>query len=102
MITALLILLVLIELARLVLQYRSGKTYAERQEKTYCTTTEVKNYTSTAINEQDLRIELDNWGRRGYELVSAVISGHNDMDDCNIYTLFFTKKKIKNFKEEER
>lgn len=36
MTTALLTLLVLIELARLVLQYRSGKTYAERQEKTYC------------------------------------------------------------------
>lgn len=47
---ALLILLVLIELARLVLQYRSGKTYAERQEKTYCTTYEVENKTTTVIN----------------------------------------------------
>lgn len=42
-----------------------------------------------------MRIELDNWGRRGYELVSVVISGHNDKDDCNIYTLFFTRKKSK-------
>lgn len=101
MTTALLILLVLVELARLVLQYRSGKTYAERQEKTYCTTSEVRNYTSTAINEKHLRLTLDDWGKRGYELVSVVISGHNDMDDCNIYTLFFTKKKVKNFTEDE-
>lgn len=99
MTTSLLTLLVLIELARLVLQYRSGKTFAARQEKTYCTTVEVKNYTSTAINEQHLRMVLDDWGKRGYELKSVVISGHNDMDDCNIYTLFFTKKKIKNFTE---
>lgn len=99
MITTLLTLLVLIELARLALQYRSGKTYAEMQKKTYCTTFEVENKTSTVINEHDLRIELDNWGRRGYELVSVVLSGHNNKDDCNIYTLFFTKKKIKNFVE---
>ena len=38
MTTSLLILLVLIELARLSLQYWSCVTYAERQEKTYCTT----------------------------------------------------------------
>lgn len=99
MTTALLTLLVLIELARLVLQYRSGKTFVKRQEKTYCTTSEVENKTSTVINEHDLRIELDNWGKRGYELVAVVLSGHNYKDDCNIYTLFFTKKKIKNFSE---
>ena len=101
MTTALLILLVLIELARLVLQYLSARTYDIRHGKKYCTTSEVENYTSTAINEQHLRLELDDWGKRGYELVSVVLSGHNDMDDCNIYTLFFTKKKIKNFTEDE-
>lgn len=100
MTTTLLIVLVLIELARLALQYCSGKTYAERQGKTYCTASEVENKTSTVINEHDLRIELDNWGNRGYELVAVVLSGHNYKDDCNIYTLFFTKKKIKNFTEE--
>lgn len=99
MTTALLIVLVLIELARLALQYWIGKTYAESNGKTYCTTKDVENKTSTVINEHDLRIELDNWGRRGYELVSVVISGHNYKDDSNIYTLFFTRKKIKNFVE---
>lgn len=99
MTTALLILIVLIELARLALQYQQGKAYKKQAEKTYCKVSEVENYTSTAINEQHLRLELDDWGKRGYELVSVVISGHNDMDDCNIYTLFFTKKKIKNIME---
>ncbi|MDE5987527.1 MAG: hypothetical protein K2H16_09680 [Prevotella sp.] len=92
MTTALLTLLVLVELARLALQYKSGKKYAERQEKTYCTTSDVENITSTAINEQHLRLVLADFGGRGYELASVVLSG-------NIYTLFFTKKKIKNFIE---
>lgn len=92
--TALLVLLVLIELARLALQYKQGKLYRKQTEKTYCTTSEVKNKTATAINEQHLRLVLDDWGSRGYELVAVV---HNYKDDCNIYTLFFTKKRIKNY-----
>lgn len=83
--------------ARIVLQVRQGK---RALEKVYAATSEVENKTSTVIDEYDLRIELDNWGRRGYELVSVVVSGHNDKDDCNIYTLFFTRKKIKNYYEE--
>lgn len=99
MTTFLLIILVLIELARLMLQYRSGKTYAERQKKDYCMASEVKNITAVGINAEHLHLVLNDYGKRGYELVSVVISGHNDKDDCNIYTLFFTKKKIKNFIE---
>lgn len=46
MITALLLLLVLIEASRLALQWRSGKEYDEyykMQDKTYCTSYEVEN-----------------------------------------------------------
>lgn len=99
MTTTLLTLLVLIELARLVLQCRSGKTFAERQEKTYCMASDVKNIAAVGINAEHLHLILNDYGKRGYELVSVVISGHNDKDDCNIYTLFFSKKKIKNFSE---
>lgn len=99
MTTALLILLVLVELARLVLQYRSGKTYAERQNKTYCTTCEVENKRSK-VSEDDLRVELDNWANRGYEIAAVSYSGFNKSDNKHYYILFFTRKKIKNFTEE--
>lgn len=80
--------------ARIVLLIRQGRRAVE---KGYAAPSEVENKISTVIDEYDLRIELDNWGRRGYELVSVVVSGYNDEDDCYIYTLFFTRKKIKNY-----
>lgn len=94
MTTALLIMLVLIELARLVLQYRSGKTYAERQEKTYCTASNVENVYAF-VERNHLQRELDSWGKLGYEVVSVVDDGNR------YYLLFFTRKKIKNFTEDE-
>lgn len=97
MTTALLIMLVLIELARLVLQYWSWGTYAERQEKTYCTASEVENCYAF-VERGRLQGELDSWGRLGYEIVSVVDDGNRRNGD-HYYLLFFTKKKIKNFIE---
>lgn len=94
----LLTLLVLIELARLVLQYRSGKTYAARQEKTYCAACEVIQFRSK-VRECDLQKELETWGNRGFEIASVTYSGFSKADNTHYYTLFFTKKKIKNFSE---
>lgn len=94
MTTALLTLLVLIELARLVLQYRSGKTYAERQEKTYCMASEVENCMKVVrrdlytIRECLKQMSADKW-----ELVTA----HRTKNGNTM--LFFTRKKIKNFVE---
>lgn len=98
MTTALLTLLVLIELARLVLQCRSGKTFAERQEKTYCTSFEVENRKMKVWEEEMKEVLLD-FGKRGYEIAAAIYNGFNKTDGKHYYTLFFTKKKIKIFSE---
>ena len=97
MTTALLILLVLVELARLVLQYRSIKTYAERQEKTYCTTSKVDNI-CVFVEKTNIQRELESWGQLGYEIVSVVDDGNRRNGD-HYYLLFLTKKEIKNFTE---
>lgn len=98
MTTALLILIVLIELARLFLQYQQGKAYKKQAEKTYCIASDVSNIKSK-VSEDNLCYELDNWGFLGYEIVAATYSGFNESDNKHYYTLFFTKKKIKNFVE---
>lgn len=95
MTTALLIMLVLIELARLVLRYWSGKTYAERQEKTYCTASKAEN-TYAFVERTHLQRELDSWGKLGYEIISVVDDGNRRNGD-HYYLLFFTKKTVKNF-----
>lgn len=84
MTTLLLTLLVLIELARLVLQYRSGKTY--------CTTSEVENVLEL-IERKDLQRKIKIWGHLGFEVSSVIDNGDKD---CLV---FFTKKNIKNFSE---
>lgn len=99
MTTALLIIIVLVDLARLWLQYRSGKTYAERQEKTYCTASEVENL-RIKVKEDDINNYLDKYGKMGYEFVCATYSGFNKTLNYHSYTLFFTRKKIKNYTEE--
>ena len=99
MTTTLLIVLVLIVLARLVLQYRIGKTYAERQERTYCKVSEMENVYAF-VDRSHLQRELDSWGKLGYEVASVVDDG-NRRNGNHYYILFFTKKKIKNFIEDE-
>lgn len=98
MTTALLTLLVLIELARLVLQSRSGKTYVERTEKTYCTSFEVENR-KMKVWEEEVSPTIKEFGQRGYEISAVTYNGFNKLDGKHYYTLFFTKKKIKNFSE---
>ena len=98
MTTALLILLVLIELARLFLQYQQGKAYKKQIEKTCCIASDVSNIKSK-VSEDELGYELDNWAFRGYEIVAATYCGFNKSDNKHYYTLFFTKKKIKNIME---
>lgn len=94
MTTALLILLVLIELARLVLQYWSGKTYAERQEKTYCATSEIENIVKVVRRDPyTIRKCLEDMSADKWELVAAHRTKNWSM------MLFFTKKKLKNFTE---
>lgn len=97
MTTALLIIIVLIELARLVLQYWSGKTYAERQGKKYCTASKAENIYAF-VEKAHLQRELDSWGSLGYEIVSVVDDGNRRNGD-HYYLLFFTKKTVKNFTE---
>lgn len=94
MTTALLIIIVLIELARLALQYRQGKAYKEQVEKTYCKAYAVENCVKVVrrdpytIRECLKQMSADKW-----ELVTA----HRTKNGNTM--LFFTKKKIKNFIE---
>lgn len=97
MTTALLIIIVLIELARLAIQYMQGKSYRYQTEKTYCTTTEAKNI-SLFVERKHIQSELDRWGSLGYEIVSVVNSGIDESGD-HYYLLLFTRKKIKNHME---
>lgn len=97
MTTALLTLLVLIELARLVLQYEQSKAYKEQMEKTYCTASKAGNIYAL-VNRYHLQRELDSWGKLGYEVVSVVDDGNRRNGD-HYYLLFFTKKTVKNFTE---
>lgn len=97
MTTVLLIIIVLIELARLSLQYNQGKAYKERIEKTCCIASEVEN-AYAFVKDSCLQRELDSWGHLGYEIVSVVDHGSRKNGD-HYYLLFFTKKKIKNFIE---
>lgn len=62
MTTTLLIMLVLIELARLSLQYNQGKTYKERIEKTCCIASEVENayaFSRTAVYKGNLTVGVN-------------------------------------------
>lgn len=97
MTTSLLTLLVLIELARLVLQYRSGKTYAARQEKTYCAACEVIQFRSK-VRECDLQKELETWGNRGFEIASVTYSGFSKADTSITTLCFSSKRKLKAIK----
>lgn len=97
--TIILLLLVLIELARLALQYRRGKTLVEQQQKTYCTSFEVENR-KMKVWEEDMNEVLLDFGKRGYEIAAVTYSGFNKPEGKHYYTLFFTKKKIKNFKDD--
>lgn len=97
MTTALLILLVLIELARIALQYRQGKAYKEQTKKTYCTASETEN-TYVYVEESNLRRSLDTWGDLGFEIASVIDNGIR-RNGNHYFLLFFTKKKIKNFIE---
>lgn len=95
--TVVLIILALIELARLILQYRYGKRYDEMQRKTYCKAVEVEN-TQVFVDRSRLYEELREMGRNRWELVTALPDGVTNGNQY--YILFFTRKKIKNFKED--
>lgn len=94
MTTALLILLVLIEFARLALQYQQGKAYKEQTEKTYCTTSEIENIVKVVRRDPyTIRECLEDMSADKWELVAAHRTKNWSM------MLFFTKKTVKNFTE---
>lgn len=98
MTTLLLIILVLIELARLMLQYRSGKRIYERDAKSYAQSVEARNF-EIMVREQDINHELEYYGDCGFELVSVLHMGFDETQKEHYFMLFFTKKKVKNFVE---
>ncbi len=99
MTTTIILLLVLIESARLALQWWSYKKYGSERDKTYCAPYEVENF-YIKVKEEEMKDLLVKYGKMGYELVCAEYCGFYKASGCRLYTLFFTKKKIKNFKED--
>lgn len=99
MTTTIILLLVLIEAARLALQWWSYKKYGEEREKTYCTTYKVYNV-KLKVPEEEVNDYLDDFGKQGYEIAAAIYNGFNKTDGKHYYTLLLTKKEIKNFKED--
>ncbi len=91
----LLIIIVLIELARLALQYKQGKAYKEQTGKTYCATSEIENIVKVVRRDPyTIRECLEQMSADKWELVTAHRTKNWSM------MLFFTRKKIKNFTEE--
>lgn len=88
----------LIELARLVLQWWSYKKYEAERDKTYCTSYECENI-AIFTKEDRVQDRLNSFGKNGYEIASVSYLGFNKDFGCRCYSLFFTKKKIKKFSE---
>lgn len=92
----LLAIIVVLLLARIVLQLRQGKRVFE---KTYCAPSEVENRLEVSIPEpKAIDDTIRALGQEGWEFVSAEqIEWRGRLRE--VY-LFFTRKKIKNFLEE--
>lgn len=98
MTTFLLIILVIIELIRLMLQYQSGKRLYNENLNSYAQNVEAQN-TSIIVSESELEHELESYGKRGFELVSVIYIGLDKERGIHYFRLFFTKKKVKTFIE---
>lgn len=90
-----LLLVLIVEAARLALQWWSYKKYGEEREKTYCTTYKVKSVLRVVRRDPHaIRQCLNLMSADGWELVAAHYTKNFSIN------LYFTKKKIKNFKED--
>ena len=91
----LLIIIAVLLAVRIVLHLRQGK---RAFEKMYQATSEVEYHVAFCnIDIFALTNKLHNFGKEGWEL-AAIEKTQVARKDC--YTLFFTRKKIKNFLEE--
>lgn len=88
----LLIIIAVLLAVRIVLQLRQGK---RAFEKMYCAPSEVENCVKVVNRSQyHVREMIEKMAQDRWELVSAHLSKNGNE------TLFFTRKKIKNFLEE--
>lgn len=97
MVTLFLIILVLIELARLLLQYLSGNRTFESKSKSYVKSIKAENF-YLVQQEQNVKHELEYWGNMGYEIVAVIDLGKDEYNIHN-FMLFFTKRHVKTFVE---
>lgn len=96
-----LLLVLIVEAARLALQWWSYKKYGEQRDKWYCTSYEVENIIYPVARDINKLGDVLEWhSERGYEFVGAIEGGISSALGGTFYYLFFTKKKIKNFKED--
>lgn len=92
----LLSIIIVLLIARIVLQVKQGKRAVE---KGYCTASEVENVISLVPNEkEDIMEYIRINNRAGYELVQVVPQVRANNEFCTM--LIFTRKKIKTYYEE--
>ena len=86
----LLAIIIVLLIARIVLQIWQGK---QAVEKEYAAPCEVENKRVRMREVWQIDDDLEEYGKRGYELVAVVFTINNRFD------LYFTRKKIKTYYE---
>lgn len=86
----LLAIIIVLLIARIVLQIWQGK---QAVEKEYAAPCEVENKRVRMREVWQIDDDLEEYGKRGYELVAVVLTINNRFD------LYFTRKKIKTYYE---
>lgn len=94
MTNVLLLIIVVIEITRIIL----FALRANMLRETYATTTRVYNQ-RRKVKEDDVAEVIEEVGKHGYEITAVTYSGFNKKENAHYYTLFYSKRKIKNFLE---
>ena len=89
----LLLIIVIIEFARLIISYGQSKMYKERTEKTSVCTTISVDHIFLDVDEANLNKEVESWGRIGFEFVN-MFERRQRIDGIKEYTLVMKKKRI--------
>lgn len=89
----LLLLIVIIEFARLVISWGQAKMYKERTERASVCTTISVDHIFLDVDEANLNKEVESWGRVGFEFVN-MFEKNLCRNGIKEYTLVMKKKRI--------
>ena len=89
----LLLIIVIIEFARLIISWKQAKMYKERTERASVCTTISVDHIFLDVDEINLNKEVESWGRIGFEFVN-MFERRQRIDGIKEYTLVMKKKRI--------